>query len=106
MLTKRPDIVIALPPRRTRRKAKAAAIAKASVIVEARNPRKIKPKPAPATRIVGSSMPDRDEQQRRGEAADRLFQEIVRAVNAPDQLAPGQLPPGQLAPVSRSAAAG
>lgn len=58
VLTRRPDIVIALPPKRSHPKAKVADMPKVPVIVEARDPRRI----------------------RRGKAADRLFAEIVRAV--------------------------
>ena len=83
MLTKRPDIVIAHAPKRsTRRKAKAAAMPKALVIVEARDPRRIKRK-KPARSVVdhgkGADLTE-DEMRQHGEAADRLWQEIKRAV--------------------------
>ncbi len=74
MLTKRPDIVIALPPKRGRRKA-------------------AKPAPVLTQRIVDHSkpLPPHDPEQAR-EAADRLWQDLVRSVNqaAPAQPAPGR----------------
>ncbi|HTW73892.1 MAG TPA: hypothetical protein VMD56_03100 [Steroidobacteraceae bacterium] len=83
MLTKHPNIVIALPPKRTRRpKAKPADMPKAPVIVEARDPQRIKREPALTRRVVDqrtNDIPD-EEHHERGEAADRLWQEIKRAV--------------------------
>jgi len=61
MLTDKPNIVIAKAPRQIRRKPKAVALA--SVIVDKRGP----------------SMSAED-LQARGDAADRLFQEIKRRV--------------------------
>jgi hypothetical protein len=91
VLTKRPDIVYAVAPKCTRRhKAKPADMPKVAVIVEARDPRWIKHKQALATRIVDNRAPDTpdDEHHERGEAADRLWQKMVRAVNAPAQPVP------------------
>ncbi len=62
MLTDKPNIVIAKPPHRIRRRPKAAP---ASIIVEAK-------KALP-------SMTD-EEHEARGDAADRLFKEIKRRV--------------------------
>jgi hypothetical protein len=82
MLTKRLDIVYALPPKRTRRKKAAPADMKVPVMVEARDSRRIKRKPALATRIVDHSTPDMpdDKHHQRGEAADRLWQTMVENV--------------------------
>jgi len=74
----------ALPPRRSgRRKAKAAAMPTAPVIVDARDPRRIRRSPVTATRIVAhGKVPELTEYEmrRRSEAANRLWQEIKRAV--------------------------
>ena len=74
MLTKHPNIVIALPPKRGRRKQ-----AKAAPILTSRIADHSKP------------LPLHDPEQA-GAAADRLWQELVRSVNqaAPDQPAPGR----------------
>jgi hypothetical protein len=77
MLTKHPHIVIALPPKRVSRRKKAAALhADMPRIVDNR-------KPSPLDEI------DHD---KAGEAADRLWQDLVRSVNqaAPAQSAPGR----------------
>jgi hypothetical protein len=52
------------------------------MIVEARDPHRIRRKPALPTRIVDHGAPDAPdyEQHQRGEAADALFQEIKRRV--------------------------
>ena len=74
MLTKHPNIVIALPPKRSRRK-------------------KAKAAPMLTQRIADHSkpLPPHDPEQARA-AADRLWQDLVRSVNqaAPDQPAPGR----------------
>ena len=79
MLTGKPNIVYALPPKRIRRpKAKPAAVSKAPVIVEARDPRRIKREPALTRSVVDhrpSDIPD-DEHHARGDAADRLWREM------------------------------
>jgi hypothetical protein len=81
VLSKRPDIVYALPSKRSRRKKAAPAdVPKAPLIAEARDSRRIKRQPKLTRTIVDNSTPDIPEQQRRGEAADRLFQEIKRRV--------------------------
>jgi hypothetical protein len=53
------------------------------VIVEAQDPRRIKRQPKLARAVVDNRAPDTedDEQHQRGEAADRLWQEMVRAAN-------------------------
>jgi hypothetical protein len=75
MLTRRHDIVTALPPKRNRAKPKAAAVPKAPVIVEARDPRRIRRKPAVATRVVDhrKGVDVSEEDQRRAGEADRLW---------------------------------
>jgi hypothetical protein len=81
VITKR--IVCALPPKQHRRpKAKAADMPKMPVIVEARDPRRIRRTPKLAAPIVDHSAPDmaENDQHQRGDAADALFAEIKRRV--------------------------
>jgi hypothetical protein len=82
--------------KRTKRKPKAAPAdtPKTPVIVEARDPRRVKRKQALATCIVDHSQPDlsEDEHHQRDDAADRLWQEIERRVAAGS----GGLPSGLL----------
>ncbi len=76
MLTKHPNIVIALPPKRSHRKRAKAA-------------------PILTSRIVDHSKPsplDEVDHEAAGAAADRLWQELVRRVN---QAAPAQPEPGR-----------
>jgi hypothetical protein len=76
-------IMITLPPKRSRRKPKAAPVTMPKVIVEARDPRRIRREPALATRIVDhGKVPElsEDELRQREAAADQLWQEIKRAV--------------------------
>jgi hypothetical protein len=75
MITSRPDIVYAQPPKRTRRpKAQPADMPKLPVIVEAQDPRRIKREPKLATRIVDRRAADipEDGHHQRGDAADAL----------------------------------
>jgi hypothetical protein len=99
MLTKHPNIVIALPPKRSARRKKAAALhADIPRVVDAtRKPPQYKvaqPAPVLTPRIVeakrkASPLDDVDP-VKAGDAADRLWQEIVQAVNAQrDQPASG-----------------
>ena len=107
MLTKHPNIVIALPPKRAARRKKAAALhADMPRIVDAPkpNPRKhrsdrptggAQAAPILTSRIVDHSKPsplDEVDHEAAGAAADRFWQELVRRVNqaAPAQPAPGR----------------
>jgi hypothetical protein len=84
-------------PRHLRPVAKPADMPKLPVIVEARDPRRIKRQPALARRIVDNSTPDfaEDDQHQRGAAADRPWQAMVETVqqqSAAAQPASGQQP--------------
>jgi hypothetical protein len=91
MLTKHPHIVYAMPLKRTARRKKAAALpADTPRIVDAtRKPTRYKaaqPAPVVTQRIVEAkrkpSPLDDVDHEKAGDAADRLWQEMVRAVNA------------------------
>ena len=101
MLTKHPNIVIALPPKRAARRKRAAALhANLPRVVDAQKPRprkQAKAAPILTSRIVDHSQPgplDEVDPVKAGEAADRLWQEIVRGVNQAasdqDRPAPGR----------------
>ena len=69
-----PHIVIAQPPERAARRKVATAAMPKAVIAEARDPRRIRRKPALATRIVTDATAEsEDEHYQRGDAADRLW---------------------------------
>jgi hypothetical protein len=101
MLTKHPNIVIALPPKRSARRKKAAALhADIPRVVDAtRKPPQYKaaqPEPVLTQRIVDNRKPgplDQVDPDEAHAAADRLWKEIVQAVNAQrDQPAPDRPP--------------
>jgi hypothetical protein len=98
MLTKHPHIVHALPPKRTARRKKATALpADTPRIVDATSKppqyKAAQPAPVLTQRIVDNRKPsplDEVDHEKASDAADRLWQEIVQAVNkaAADQPAP------------------
>jgi hypothetical protein len=100
MLTKHPNIVYALPPKRSARRKKAAALhADTPRIVDAtRKPPQYKaaqPAPVVTQRIVDNRKPgplDDVDPVKAGEAADRLWQEIIQGPRTKAALDPGSRP--------------
>jgi hypothetical protein len=98
MLTKHPHIIYALPPKRISKKRERVEHPNMPVTVQALSPQHIERKQraaalaAKVSRLVGARKPspfDEIDHEKAGEAADRLWQEIVQAVNAQrDQPAP------------------
>ncbi len=79
MLTDKPNIVIAKPPKRARRKRVPAAPSDTPRVVFAESPSRIRRAAAPARIVVGAETEamTAEEHARRGEAADRLWHELV-----------------------------
>jgi hypothetical protein len=102
MLTKHPHIVYALPPKRSSEKRARVEHPNLPTVVQALTPLHIERKQRAAAlaatrqRIIDNRKPsplDEVDHEKAGEAADRLWQEIIQAVNAQrDQPAPDRPP--------------